>query len=177
MEAEEKAMTEAIQEKGAETQIPRGLGPLTFEVLRREVGDWSHFTNRRQVSSHTGLYPREHCSGGKRRGGSVSKKGNPRVRAMLVELVWRMMRWQPDYHGLKKGMPVLGDCGRSANDPARRRLWPSPGSSRSICGGSSPGRPRRTNSGYLPARCRLSSEAPIRTQSSIHHEPLSLNPL
>jgi len=26
MEAEEKAMTEAIEEKGAETQIPRGLG-------------------------------------------------------------------------------------------------------------------------------------------------------
>lgn len=114
MEAEEKAMTEAIQEVGAETQIPRGVGPLTFEVLRREVGDWSRFTNRRQVSSYTGLCPREHSSGGKRRGGSVSKKGNPRVRAMLVEMVWRMMRWQPDYIGLKKWMPVLGDPGRSA---------------------------------------------------------------
>ena len=76
MEAEEKAMTEAIQEVGAEAQIPRGVGPLTFEVLRREVGDWSRFTNRRQVSSYTGLCPREHSSGGKRRGGSVSKKGN-----------------------------------------------------------------------------------------------------
>jgi len=114
MEAEEKAMTEAIQEKGAERQIPRGVGPLSFEVLRREVGDWSRFTNRRQVSSYTGLCPREHSSGGKRRGGSVSKKGNPRVRAMLVEMVWRMMRWQPDYQGLKKWLPVLGDPGRSA---------------------------------------------------------------
>ena len=114
MEAEEKAMTEAIQEKGAETQIPRGVGPLTFEVLRREVGDWSRFTNRRQVSSYTGLCPREHSSGGKRRGGSVSKKGNPRVRAMLVEMVWRMMRWQPDYHALRKWLPVLADPGRSA---------------------------------------------------------------
>ena len=101
-------MTEAIQEKGAERQIPRGVGPLSFEVLRREVGDWSRFTNRRQVSSYTGLCPREQSSGGKRRGGSVSKKGNPRVRAMLVEMVWRMMRWQPDYHGLKKWLPVLG---------------------------------------------------------------------
>jgi len=118
MEVEEKAMTEAIQEVGAETMIPRGVGPLTFEVLRREVGDWSRFTNRRQVSSYTGLCPREHSSGGKRRGGSVSKKGNPRVRAMLVEMVWRMMRWQPDYHGLKKWMGVLGDPGRS---PAARK--------------------------------------------------------
>jgi transposase len=114
MEAEEKAMTEAIQEKGAERQIPRGVGPLSFEVLRREVGDWSRFTNRRQVSSYTGLCPREHSSGGKRRGGSVSKKGNPRMRAMLVEMVWRMMRWQPDYHGLKKWMPVVADPARNA---------------------------------------------------------------
>jgi hypothetical protein len=36
-----------------------------------------------------------------------------RVRAMLVEIVWRMMRWQPDYIGLKKWMPVLGDPIRS----------------------------------------------------------------
>ncbi len=33
---------------------------------------------------------------------------------MLVEMVWRTMRWQPDYHGLKKWKPVLGDPGRSA---------------------------------------------------------------
>ncbi|NBS03387.1 MAG: hypothetical protein EBS72_14955, partial [Rhizobiales bacterium] len=39
----------------------------------------------------------QHSSGGKRRSGSVSKCGNPRVRAMLVEMGWRMMRWQPDY--------------------------------------------------------------------------------
>jgi transposase len=114
MEAEEKVMTEAIQEKGAEATIPRGVGPLAFEVLRREVHDWSRLTNRRQVSSYTGLCPREHSRGGKRRGGSASKKGNPRVRAMLVEMVWRMMRWQPDDHGLKKWLPVVASRGQSA---------------------------------------------------------------
>ena len=95
-------------------KIPKGVGPLSFEVLRREVGDWSRFNNRRQVSSYTGLCPREHSSGGKRRGGSVNKSGNPRVRAMLVEMVWRMIRWQPGYHALRKWMPVLGDATRSA---------------------------------------------------------------
>lgn len=118
MEAEEKAMTEAIEKSGAEAKIPRGVGALSFEVLRREVGDWSRFTNRRQVSSYTGLCPREHSSGGKRRGGSVNKKGNPRVRAMLVEAVWRMTRWQPGYHGLKKWSHVLSDRGCS---PALRK--------------------------------------------------------
>ncbi len=37
---------------------------------------------------------------------------------MLVEMVWRMMRCQPDYHAMKKWMPVLGDPGRS---PAARK--------------------------------------------------------
>jgi transposase len=37
----------------------------------------------------------------------VSKSGNPRVRAMLVEMVWRMIRWQPDYQPLKKWEAVF----------------------------------------------------------------------
>ena len=115
MEAEEKVMTTAIQEEGLRrAKIPRGVGPLTFEVLRREVGDWSRFNNRRQVSSYTGLCPREHSSGGKRRAGSINKSGNPRVRAMLVEMVWRMQRWQPGYHALKKWSHVLGDPSKSS---------------------------------------------------------------
>ena len=34
-----------------QTKIPKGVGPLCFEVLRREVGDWSRFNNHREVSS------------------------------------------------------------------------------------------------------------------------------
>jgi len=114
VEVEERKLTEGIQKVGRKSRIPKGVGPLSFEVLRREVGDWSRFNNRREVSSYTGLCPREHSSGGKRRGGSVNKSGNPRVRAMLVEMVWRMMRWQPGYHALRKWMAVLGDASRSA---------------------------------------------------------------
>ena len=87
-------------------------------MLRREVGDWSRFRNRRQVSSYTGLCPREHSSGGKRKAGSVSKSGNPRVRAMLVEMAWRLQRWQPDYKPLRKWAHVLGDPVRN---PAARK--------------------------------------------------------
>ena len=107
LEEQEAKLTNAIQEAAQEQKIPRGVGPLTFEILRREVGDWSRFNNRRQVSSYTGLCPREHSSGGKRRAGSISKSGNPRVRAMLVEMVWRMIRWQPGYTALQKWAPVL----------------------------------------------------------------------
>jgi hypothetical protein len=33
---------------------------------------------------------------------------------MLVETVWRMMRWQPDYHGFRKWAPVLQNAKASA---------------------------------------------------------------
>jgi transposase len=112
--AEEVKLTAAIEKAAEEEKIPKGVGALSFVVLRREVGDWSRFNNRREVSSYTGLCPREHSSGGKRRGGSVSKSGNPRVRAMLVEMVWRMIRWQPHYKPLIKWAPVLGDPSRSS---------------------------------------------------------------
>jgi len=32
-----------LQEAAQEQKIPRGVGPLTFEILRREVGDWGAF--------------------------------------------------------------------------------------------------------------------------------------
>jgi transposase len=119
LEEQELKLMHQLQEAARERKIPRGVGPLTFEILRREVGDWGRFNNRRQVSSYTGLCPREHSSGGKRRSGSVSKCGNPRVRAMLVEMVWRMMRWQPEYRPLKKWAHVLYSA--TPNAAARKK--------------------------------------------------------
>jgi len=119
IEREEQKLTEAIEADGRKAcRIPKGVGALSFEMLRREVGDWNRFNNRREVSSYTGLCPREFSSGGKHRRGSVSKSGNPRVRAILVEMVWRMMRWQPTYHALQKWEPVLGD---PRSSPASRK--------------------------------------------------------
>jgi transposase len=84
-------------EKAAPASLPAGLGKLTSVVVSREVCDWQRFHNRRQVASYTGLCPGEYSSGGKRVLGSVTKHGNPRLRAALVELAWRMVRFQPDF--------------------------------------------------------------------------------
>jgi transposase len=92
LQQQELKLMHLLDRAARERKIPRGVGPLTFEILRREVGDWNRFNNRRQVFSHAGLIQGEHGSGGKRRSGSVSKCGNPRVLVMLVEMVWRMMR-------------------------------------------------------------------------------------
>ena len=124
----------AIQETAQEQKIPRGVGPLTFEILRREVGDWSRFNNRRQVSSYTGLCPREHSSGGKRRSGSVSKSGNPRVRAMLLEMVWRGMANDPVATRLH-GAPEMGPRVEQSHAQPRGEEESRCGNSAAICRG------------------------------------------
>lgn len=86
---------------------PVEFGELTSEVLRREIGDWNRFQNRRQVASMTGMCPRVYASGNTHRQGSISQHGNPRLRAARVELAWRVIRWQPQYPPQRKWYAVL----------------------------------------------------------------------
>jgi len=98
----------------APAQRVRGLGGLTQQVLEREMCDWGRFRNRREVASYTGLCPREDSSGGHRQQGSITKHGNPRLRVLLIELAWRLARFQPQYRGLRRWGRVLGDPRGSA---------------------------------------------------------------
>ena len=94
--------------------IPKGLGALSAALLEAEILDWSRFKNRRAVSSFTGLCPSERSSGATRIQGSVNKHGNPRVRHYLVEAVWRLERWQPQY-------PPIGMLARTSGNRSRKR--------------------------------------------------------
>jgi transposase len=100
-------------EASAPSGIPRGLGNLTTVVLTREICDWRRFNNRRAISSYTGLCPSERTSGSKRVPGSVTKRGNPRVRAALVECAWRMVRFQPQYPPVQKRLGILAKGSRA----------------------------------------------------------------
>src|SRR5262249_57170969 len=84
-----------------------GVGKLTTVITTREICSWERFTNRRAISSYTGLSPGDHSSGSKRVPGSVTKRGNPRLRAALVECAWRMVRFQPNYPPVKKRLAIL----------------------------------------------------------------------
>jgi transposase len=86
---------------------PKGFGLLTSEVLRREVLDWHRFSNRRQVASLTGMCPGVRASGLKSVSGSITKHGNPRLRRALVELAWRVVRYQPRYGPVLRWKAVL----------------------------------------------------------------------
>jgi transposase len=107
-------------EKAAPPSLPAGLGKLTSVIVSREVCDWHRFHNRRQVSSYTGLCPGEHSSGSKRIPGSVTKHGNPRLRAALVELAWRLVRFQPGYPPIHKRIAILAR-GAKATGAARKK--------------------------------------------------------
>jgi transposase len=98
-----------LLEAAAPAARPKGLGGLTHQLLEREVCDWSRFQNRRQVGSYLGLCPREDSSGGHRRQGAITKHGNPRLRAWLVELAWRLVRFQPQYVAVRHWQKVLAD--------------------------------------------------------------------
>ena len=101
----EAQMTELEAELRARVQDqvkPKGLGDLTLVTLDGEVCDWQRFSNRKQVGSYTGCCPGEHSSGNQRRVGSIDRLGNGRVRALLVEAVWRFLQWQPNWKAAVK---------------------------------------------------------------------------
>jgi len=114
------AITRSL-EAAAPADLPAGQGKMTGVILAREVCDWARFNNRRQVSSYTGLCPGEYSSGGKRTTGSVTKHGNPRLRAALVELAWRMVRFQPAYPPVSKRIHILGK-GAKATGAQRKKM-------------------------------------------------------
>jgi transposase len=103
-----KTQTQAIVQ-AAPPGLPIGLGELTYELLEREVCDWGRFNNRRQVASYTGMCPREDTSNHRRFQGSINKHGNRRLRSVLVEASWRLIKFQPTYKPVLRWMAVLSN--------------------------------------------------------------------
>jgi transposase len=64
------------------------------------------------------LCPGENSSGESRRQGPINRHGNPRVRTLLIEAVWRLVRYEPGWRGFVK-FPALLDKG--AGSRKRRR--------------------------------------------------------
>jgi len=71
----------------------RGIGPEIATVLYNEVF-YRQFANRRDVAAYVGLTPSLFASGDLRHDQGISKAGNPRARATMVELAWLWVRHQ-----------------------------------------------------------------------------------
>jgi transposase len=97
-----EALNEQLEAFVAEDKIPKGLGKLTLALLDGEVCDWGRFKHRKAPGSYTGCCPSEHSSGTTVRQGSIDRHGNKHVRTLLVEAVWRLLRYQPLWHARRK---------------------------------------------------------------------------
>jgi len=98
-EAERNAL---LAEDRAAAREPPGRMLLEFKGIGAEFattlwleGLFRRFDNRRQLASYAGLAPTPWQSGSVDREQGVSKAGNPRLRATLIELAWLWLRHQP----------------------------------------------------------------------------------
>jgi transposase len=69
-----------------------GVGPTIAASFVSVIDDAKRFRSPHHVESYVGLVPSEESSGGKRRLGAISKKGNSYLRSLLVEGAWVILR-------------------------------------------------------------------------------------
>ena len=95
----EKSMAEqlppTVRQRIANLERLKAVGPVGATRLVLELF-WRHFDNRRQVGACVGLVPQPYDSGESRVDQGISKQGNRRVRALLIEMSWFWLRYQPD---------------------------------------------------------------------------------
>lgn len=65
-------------------------------VFVMEFFGWREFRNRRELAALAGLTGTPYASGDSEREQGISKAGNRRVRAMLIQIAWLWLRYQPE---------------------------------------------------------------------------------
>ena len=101
-------LTKSLQ-AAAPKELPVGMGALTFSQIEREVLDWKRFRNRKQPASFAGLCGGVSASGEQHADLPITKHGNPRLRALLIEWAWRMVMFQPQARAVQRWKHVLLD--------------------------------------------------------------------
>ena len=101
LEQEQQKLRRQI-EALAPALLPKGVGAYSAVVLEYETKGLGRFKHARALSSYTGLCPGIHSSDGRGREGSINRCGNAAVRWNLVEMVWRLLKWQPHYEPVRE---------------------------------------------------------------------------
>lgn len=99
-----------------------GVGAISARVLSNELGDMSRFNNGRELSSNSGLTPSEYSSGEHVRKGHVTRQGNPRVRAILVEVAWRAIKEDQGLREIYENIKSRRESKKAIVAVARRML-------------------------------------------------------
>jgi len=102
-----EALAEAPRYRGAVEKMTEvaGVGVLTALTFLVELGDVRRFDNRRQVGCYLGLVPASYESGeADDRKGHITRLGPPRVRKVLNQAAWHLVRldplWRKRYEGI-----------------------------------------------------------------------------
>jgi len=137
----------ALGEKDARVirlQTIPGVGPRLSELVVAVIDDPKRFKNVRQVGAYAGLVPRRYQSGTMDRSGRISKAGCGKLRKLLLEIAWGMLRYNDHGRGvfqrISKGQKtrrkqaavalarrILGWCWAMLRDQTD---WRDPGTSR-----------------------------------------------
>jgi transposase len=75
------------------TTVP-SIGPVTALSFVALVDNIERFSSSAKLCSYLGLVPREYSSGEKQQRGHITKAGNSRMRYLLVECAWGILRRQ-----------------------------------------------------------------------------------
>jgi len=69
-----------------------GIGPVTATAFVATLDQVERFATAHQVEAYLGLVPSEQSSGERQHRGRITKEGNTRMRWLLVEAAWRVLR-------------------------------------------------------------------------------------
>ena len=94
--ARRQSLEDGKQPMVAQLAKLRAIGTKGAWVLVKELFGWRHFANRRELAGCLGLAPTPYDSGASQVEQGISKAGNKRARALLVELAWGWLRLQPE---------------------------------------------------------------------------------
>lgn len=92
------AADKRLEQLGKENPVVRrlmtapGVGPVTALAFVAALDDVTRFPGSHQVGAYLGLVPSEYSSGERQHRGRITKRGNTRMRWLLVEAAWRIMR-------------------------------------------------------------------------------------
>lgn len=90
------------------------IGPITALAYVAALDDVTRFPDAHQVQGYLGLVPSEYSSGDRRIRGRITKRGDVRLRWLLVEAGWRVLRApNAELQGLRHwGLQVAARRGR-----------------------------------------------------------------
>jgi len=94
IKAAEKELEKTVREDPdvQRSQTMPSIGPLTAACFKAVLDSAVRFRSAHQVEAYLGLVPSERSSGERQRKGRIIKTGSPRMRWMLVQAGWRLLR-------------------------------------------------------------------------------------